>query len=116
MGRHRIQYSKEAIEAILKDLDSGLKIAEAAKKYGVSVPTLYDWRRVAKHMSNIEAGIEEGDPVQKESYYLKKKREQNIQSPDKIAELQQEVAMWKDMFTNAAREIFALKNGIHKNA
>ena len=61
MGRHRIQYSKEAIEAILKDLDSGLKIAEAAKKYGVSVPTLYDWRRVAKHMSNIEAGIEEGD-------------------------------------------------------
>ena len=38
------RYSEEQIIGVLKELDGGLSVAEAARKYGVSEPTLYGWK------------------------------------------------------------------------
>lgn len=38
------RYSEEQIIGVLKELGAGLSVAEAARKYGVSEPTLYGWK------------------------------------------------------------------------
>lgn len=38
------RFNEEQIIGILKELDSGLSVAEVSRKYGVSDTTLYNWK------------------------------------------------------------------------
>lgn len=38
------RFSEEQIIGVLKELEAGLSVAETARKYGVSEPTLYSWK------------------------------------------------------------------------
>lgn len=39
------RYSEEQIVGLLKEIDSGLPVAEASRKHGVSEQTLYRWKQ-----------------------------------------------------------------------
>jgi putative transposase len=38
------QYTESQIVAILKETDSGMKVAEVCRKHGISQPTYYNWK------------------------------------------------------------------------
>lgn len=38
-------YSQEQIIGVLKEVEAGLKVADACRKYGMSQWTLYTWRK-----------------------------------------------------------------------
>ena len=49
------RYSQEQIIGILKEVEAGLKVAEACRKYGMSQWTLYTWRKKYQGMSVSDA-------------------------------------------------------------
>jgi putative transposase len=51
----RSRYSEEQIIGILKEVEAGLKVADACRKYGMSQWTLYAWRKKYQGMSVSEA-------------------------------------------------------------
>lgn len=59
----RSRYTEEQIIGILKEVEAGLKVAEACRKYGMSQWTLYSWRKKYQGMSVSDAkrlkGLEE---------------------------------------------------------
>ncbi len=38
------RFTESQIVAILKEADSGLKVAEVCRKHGISQPTYYNWK------------------------------------------------------------------------
>jgi putative transposase len=38
------QYTESQIVAILKETDTGMKVAEVCRKHGISQPTYYNWK------------------------------------------------------------------------
>jgi putative transposase len=51
----RSRYTEEQIIGILKEVEAGLKVAEACRKYGMSPWTLYTWRKKYQGMSVSDA-------------------------------------------------------------
>jgi putative transposase len=51
----RSRYTEEQIIGILKEVESGLKVADACRKYGLSSWTVYAWRKKYQGMSVSEA-------------------------------------------------------------
>jgi len=49
------RYSEEQIIGILKEVEAGLKVVDACRKYGMSQWTLYAWRKKYQGMSVSEA-------------------------------------------------------------
>ena len=40
----KLKFSESKIAAILKEIEAGVAVAEAARKHGVSANTIYQWR------------------------------------------------------------------------
>jgi putative transposase len=40
----KLKFSESKIAAILKEVESGIAVAEASRKHGVSANTIYQWR------------------------------------------------------------------------
>jgi len=40
----RSRFSETQIVAILKEADTGLKVADICRKHGISMPTYYNWK------------------------------------------------------------------------
>jgi putative transposase len=38
------RYSEEQIIKVLKEVESGIPVAELCRKYGISEPTIYNWK------------------------------------------------------------------------
>ena len=51
----RSRYREEQIIGILKEVEAGLKVTEACRKYGMSAWTLYTWRKKYQGMSVSDA-------------------------------------------------------------
>ncbi len=51
----RARFTEEQIIGILKEVEAGLKVPEACRKYGMSSWTLYAWRKKYQGMSVSEA-------------------------------------------------------------
>jgi putative transposase len=51
----RSRYTEEQIIGILKEVEAGLSVAEACRKYGMSSWTLYSWRKKYQGMSVSDA-------------------------------------------------------------
>ncbi len=51
----RSRYTQEQIIGILKEVEAGLKVSEACRKYGMSQWTFYAWRKKYRGMSVSEA-------------------------------------------------------------
>jgi putative transposase len=51
----RSRYTEEQIIGILKEIEAGVKVAEACRKYGMSQWTLYSWRKKYQGMSVSDA-------------------------------------------------------------
>ena len=51
----RSRYTEEQIIGILKEIEAGLKVADACRKYGLSSWTIYAWRKKYQGMSVSEA-------------------------------------------------------------
>lgn len=51
----RSRYSEEQIIGILKEVEAGLKVADACRKYGMCQWTLYAWRKKYQGMSVSDA-------------------------------------------------------------
>ena len=51
----RSRYTEEQIIGILKEVEAGLKVADACRKYGLSSWTVYAWRKKYQGMSVSEA-------------------------------------------------------------
>jgi len=51
----RSRFTEEQIIGILKEVEAGLKVPEACRKYGMSSWTLYAWRKKYQGMSVSEA-------------------------------------------------------------
>ena len=51
----RSRYTQEQIIGILKEVEAGLKVPEAYRKYGMSQCTFYTWRKKYQGMSVSEA-------------------------------------------------------------
>jgi putative transposase len=51
----RSRYSEEQIIGILKEIEAGLKVADACRKYSLSSWTVYAWRKKYQGMSVSEA-------------------------------------------------------------
>ena len=51
----RSRYTEEQIIGILKEVEAGLKVADACRKYGLSSWTVYAWRKKYQGMSVREA-------------------------------------------------------------
>lgn len=82
------RFTESQIVAILKEADSGLKVAEVCRKHGVSQPTYYTWKSKYGGMGVAE---------------LKR-----------VKELEAEHAKLKRMYADLAMENHALKELIEK--
>ena len=51
----RSRYTQEQIIGILKEVEAGLKVPEACRKYGMSQWTFYAWRKKYQGMTVNEA-------------------------------------------------------------
>jgi putative transposase len=51
----RSRYTEEQIIGILKEVEAGLKVADACRKYGMSSWTFYTWRKKYQGMSVSDA-------------------------------------------------------------
>jgi putative transposase len=51
----RNRYTEEQIIGILKEVEAGMKVADACRKYGMSQWTLYTWRKKYQGMSVSDA-------------------------------------------------------------
>lgn len=45
MASRGTRYTEEQIIRILKEVETGLSVAEVCRKYGVAEPTVYRWRQ-----------------------------------------------------------------------
>ncbi|GLQ06692.1 transposase [Sneathiella chinensis] len=79
----RKQHSAEEIAAILDELDAGLSVPEALRKFGVSKATLYRWRKQARSSLDEEAA--------------------------RLRQVDEENSRLKNLLADAALEIHALK-------
>lgn len=84
----KVRYSEEKIVAILKESESGLKVSDLCRKYGVTEATFYRWR--SKY-----AGMD-------------------IHELKRAKELEQENAQLKRIVANQALEIEAMKAVLQK--
>jgi len=82
------RFTESQIVAIIKEADSGLKVAEVCRKHGISQPTYYNWKSKYGGLSVAE---------------LKR-----------IKELEAEHAKLKRMYADLAMENHALKELIEK--
>ena len=82
------KFTESQIVAILKEADSGLKIADVCRKHGISQPTYYNWKSKYGGMSVSE---------------LKR-----------VKELESEHAKLKRMYADLAMENDALRELIEK--
>ncbi len=82
------RFSESQIVAILKEADSGMKVAEVCRKHGISQPTYYNWKSKYGGLSVSE---------------LKR-----------IKELEAEHAKLKRMYADLAMENDALRELIEK--
>ncbi len=82
------RYSESQIVAILKEVDSGMKVADVCRKHGISQPTYYNWKSKYGGLSVSE---------------LKR-----------IKELEAEHSKLKRMYADLAMENDALKELIEK--
>jgi putative transposase len=82
------RFTESQIVAILKEADSGLKVAEVCRKHGISQPTYYNWKSKYGGLSVAE---------------LKR-----------IKELEAEHAKLKRMYADLAMENHALKELLEK--
>lgn len=51
----KVRFSEEQIIRILQEADSGIKVSDLARKYGVSEGTLYNWKAKYGGMDVSEA-------------------------------------------------------------
>jgi putative transposase len=51
----RARFTEEQIIGILKEVEAGLSVGEACRKYGMSQWTLYSWRKKYQGMSVSDA-------------------------------------------------------------
>jgi len=82
------RFTESQIVAILKEADSGLKVADVCRKHGISQPTYYNWKSKYGGLSVAE---------------LKR-----------IKELEAEHAKLKRMYADLAMENHALKELLEK--
>jgi putative transposase len=82
------RFTESQIVAILKEADSGLKVADVCRKHGISQPTYYNWKSKYGGLSIAE---------------LKR-----------IKELEAEHSKLKRMYADLAMENHALKELIEK--
>lgn len=82
------RFTQEQIVAVLKDANTGGTIKDVAKKYGVSAATYYNWK--AKY------GPDEASPLKQ------------------LRELAEELAQYKNMYAELARENYSLRTRIDK--
>lgn len=84
----RSKFSETQIVSILKEADSGIKVAEVCRKHGISQPTYYNWK-------NRYGGL-------------------GISELKRIKELEAEHSRLKRMYADLAMENNALKSLIEK--
>lgn len=82
------RFTESQIVAILKEADSGLKVAEVCRKHGISQPTYYNWKSKYGGLSVAELR--------------------------RIKELEAEHSKLKRMYADLAMENHALKELIEK--
>ena len=64
------RYSEEQIIAVLKDAESGIKIPELCRKYGMSEPTYYNWK--AKYSGMTVSDLRRLKVLEEENRKLKR--------------------------------------------
>ena len=84
----RSKFSETQIVSILKEADSGIKVADVCRKHGISQPTYYNWK-------NRYGGL-------------------GISELKRIKELEAEHSRLKRMYADLAMENNALKSLIEK--
>ena len=84
----RSKFSETQIVSILKEADSGMKVAEVCRKHGISLPTYYNWK-------SRYGGL-------------------GISELKRIKELEAEHSRLKRMYADLAMENNALKSLIEK--
>lgn len=84
----RSKFSETQIVSILKEADSGMKVAEVCRKHGISQPTYYNWK-------SRYGGL-------------------GISELKRIKELEAEHSRLKRMYADLAMENNALKSLIEK--
>ena len=82
------RFTESQIVSILKEADAGMKVKEICRKYGISDATYYNWKSKYGGM---------------EASQLKK-----------MKELESELAQYKRMYAELARENDAMRNLIEK--
>lgn len=84
----RSKFSETQIVSILKEVDSGMKVADVCRKHGISQPTYYNWK-------SRYGGL-------------------GVSELKRIKELEAEHSRLKRMYADLAMENNALKNLIEK--
>ena len=64
------RYSEEQIIAVLKDAESGIKVPELCRKYGMSEPTYYNWK--AKYSGMTVSDLRRLKVLEEENRKLKR--------------------------------------------
>ena len=81
----RSRFSEEQIIGVLREQESGLKVAEVCRKHGISEPTFYAWKAKFGGMSVSDARR------------LKQLEEENAKLKKLLAEAMLDVAVLKDI-------------------
>ncbi len=79
------RYSEEQIIRILKEVESGKAVAEVARQYGVSEPTLFRWKKRYGGLSESE--LKRLKSLEEENRRLKKIVAQQALDNDALKEL-----------------------------
>ncbi|OGR84761.1 MAG: transposase [Elusimicrobia bacterium RIFCSPLOWO2_01_FULL_54_10] len=64
------RYSEEQIMTVLKDAESGIKVPELCRKYGMSEPTYYNWK--AKYSGMTVSDVRRLKALEEENRKLKR--------------------------------------------
>ena len=64
------RYSEEQIMTVLKDAESGIKVPELCRKYGMSEPTYYNWK--AKYSGMTVSDLRRLKALEEENRKLKR--------------------------------------------
>ena len=64
------RYSEEQIITVLKDAESGIKVPELCRKYGMSEPTYYNWK--AKYSGMTVSDLRRLKVLEEENRKLKR--------------------------------------------
>ena len=81
----RARYSGERIIRILREVESGSPVAEVARQYGVSEPTVFRWKRRYGGLSESE--LKRLKALEEENRRLKKIVAQQALDNDALKEL-----------------------------